>query len=118
MICSGGEDGTVRQWNPKTGQCRHVFTQVRGGSCLTCWFLCALYLHAPLCCVILVELVAQPCGHRYAWSMIYLRVLVLIYIRCVRSFDCGFTVRYHLTHLPSCRCTTTVCGSAANVSRV
>jgi hypothetical protein len=86
MICSGGEDGTVRQWNPKTGQCRHVFTQVRGGSCLTCWFLCALYLHAPLCCVILVGLVAQPCGYRYAWSMIYLRVLGLIYIRCVLRF--------------------------------
>jgi WD40 repeat protein len=35
MICSGGEDGTVRQWNPKTGQCRHVFTQV--GSNCTDW---------------------------------------------------------------------------------
>ena len=25
VICSGGEDGSVRIWAPKTGQCRHVF---------------------------------------------------------------------------------------------
>lgn len=25
LVCSGGEDGTVRLWMPKTGQCRHTF---------------------------------------------------------------------------------------------
>ena len=24
-VCTGGEDGTVRVWAPKTGVCKHVF---------------------------------------------------------------------------------------------
>ena len=30
-IVSGGEDGSVRLWAPKTGQCKHVFTSANGG---------------------------------------------------------------------------------------
>lgn len=29
-VCSGGEDGSVRIWAPKTGVCRHVFEQHTG----------------------------------------------------------------------------------------
>lgn len=29
LICTGGEDGTVRLWNPKTGQCKQVFESRR-----------------------------------------------------------------------------------------
>jgi ribosome assembly protein SQT1 len=29
-IVSGGEDGSVRLWAPKTGQCKHVFTSANG----------------------------------------------------------------------------------------
>jgi WD40 repeat protein len=25
LICTGGEDGTLRLWNPKSGQCKAVF---------------------------------------------------------------------------------------------
>lgn len=30
-VCSGGEDGTVRIWGPKTGACKHVFSGSSGG---------------------------------------------------------------------------------------
>lgn len=25
LVCTGGEDGTVRVWAPKTGACKHVY---------------------------------------------------------------------------------------------
>lgn len=31
-VCSGGEDGTIRIWAPKTGVCKHNFNNVTGGS--------------------------------------------------------------------------------------
>ena len=30
-VCSGGEDGSVRVWAPKTGACKHVFGRASGG---------------------------------------------------------------------------------------
>lgn len=30
-VCSGGEDGTIRIWAPKTGVCKHNFNGVMGG---------------------------------------------------------------------------------------
>jgi WD40 repeat protein len=30
MIYTGGEDGTIRQWMPKTGNCRHVYDEGAG----------------------------------------------------------------------------------------
>lgn len=30
FVCTGGEDGTVRVWAPKTGQCKHVFEGFSG----------------------------------------------------------------------------------------
>ena len=41
MVCSGGEDGTVRFWAPKTGACKQVFDGRLGHDGLvTCMVAC------------------------------------------------------------------------------
>ncbi len=41
LVCSGGEDGSVRLWMPKTGACRHVFEGHFGHEAMITSFACS-----------------------------------------------------------------------------